>query len=213
MSVGGLLACRMGPQRDIDCCIPCRAWPHHSLFSALCAGMIPRSLWAPGSARLRFQGCTAPQSRRVAQLPNPRNIPARAFHATAAVRRQLSPPPGPASNRNQRFETDPTPAHVDSPIDPALDPVFLSRTPQLPIRQHLEKWQAQHGAPSEDTLVAFERHPARSDIQNGMSKLLQSVKAGEDAPLAEWPAVEEDEGEEVITIGLFLKCGDVVELS
>jgi hypothetical protein len=70
----------------------------------------------------------------------------------------------------------------------------------------------QYGAPSEDTLAAFERHPARSDIQNGVSKLSNNVKAGEDAPAAR-DISEQYDGEEVITIGLFLKCGDVVELS
>ena len=177
--------------------------------------MIPRSLWAPGSARLRCEWCTASQSCRISRLPNSRNNSARAFHATATVRQQFQPATDLASDRNQRFQTDSTPAHIDPSIDPTFDPVFLARTPQLPIRQHLEKWQEQHGAPSEDTLVAFERHPARSDIQNGVSKLHQSVQAGENEPVAEWPAAEEEEDrdDEVITIGLFLKPGDVVELS
>jgi hypothetical protein len=176
--------------------------------------MIPRSLWAPGSTSLRFQWRTASQTRRVVQLPysHSRNYPARTFHATAAVRQPFSPTLCSASDRNQNFQTDIAPAHIDPSTEPALDPVFLPRTPKLPVRQHLEGWQEQYGAPSEDTLAAFERHPARSDIQNGVSKLSNPFKAGEDAPAAR-DLSEQYDGEEVITIGLFLKCGDVVELS
>jgi hypothetical protein len=43
--------------------------------------------------------------------------------------------------------------------------------------------------------------------------LSSAFKADEDAGGNEWDAGQEDEGEEVITIGLFLKPGDVVELS
>jgi hypothetical protein len=43
--------------------------------------------------------------------------------------------------------------------------------------------------------------------------LSSAFKADEDAGENEWDAGQEDEGEEVITIGLFLKPGDVVELS
>jgi hypothetical protein len=43
--------------------------------------------------------------------------------------------------------------------------------------------------------------------------LSSAFKADEDSGENEWDAGQEDEGEEVITIGLFLKPGDVVELS
>jgi hypothetical protein len=46
-----------------------------------------------------------------------------------------------------------------------------------------------------------------------MSKLNSAFKADEDVDAPEWNATEEDDGEELITIGLFLKPGDVVELS
>jgi hypothetical protein len=62
-------------------------------------------------------------------------------------------------------------------------------------------------------LVAFANHPGRSDTQNGLSKLSSAFKADQDAKESEWDVAQEDEGEEVITIGLFLKPGDVVELS
>lgn len=45
-----------------------------------------------------------------------------------------------------------------------------------------------------------------------MSKLTTAFKADENTEAEEWNAVE-DEGEELITIGLFLKPGDVVELT
>jgi hypothetical protein len=83
----------------------------------------------------------------------------------------------------------------------------------LPIREHLEQWQHQFGGPTEEVLSAFENHPARNDVQNGLSKLSSSFKADEDANASEWDDAQEDEGEELITIGLFLKPGDVVELS
>jgi hypothetical protein len=83
----------------------------------------------------------------------------------------------------------------------------------LPIREHLEQWQHQFGGPTEEVLSAFENHPANNDMQNGLSKLSSSFKADEDANAREWDGGLDDEGEELITIGLFLKPGDVVELS
>jgi hypothetical protein len=74
------------------------------------------------------------------------------------------------------------------------------------------QWQQQHGGPSEEVLSAFENHPANSDMHNGMSKLSASSKADEAATTEDWNAAEDD-GEELITIGLFLKPGDVVQLS
>jgi hypothetical protein len=85
------------------------------------------------------------------------------------------------------------------------------------VRKHLEKWQADHGGPSEEALSAFENHPANDvrngDIRNSVSKLNATSKADEGVQVEEWDAHDEDGGEELITIGLFLKPGDVVELS
>jgi hypothetical protein len=83
----------------------------------------------------------------------------------------------------------------------------------LPIREHLEQWQHQYGGPTEEVLSAFENYPGHNDIQNGLSKLSSGFKADEDANASEWDGGLDDEGEELITIGLFLKPGDVVELS
>jgi hypothetical protein len=100
---------------------------------------------------------------------------------------------------------------------PALKPALVPRPPNLPVRQHLKKWQAEHGAPSEEALSAFENHPANNaqdaDIRNSISKLNQSSKADEDVETEEWDAHDQDDGEGLVTIGLFLKPGDVVELS
>ena len=81
------------------------------------------------------------------------------------------------------------------------------------MRNHLEKWQVQYGGPSEETLSAFEKHPANGEIFNNVSRV-SSASAVEDQTEGDrWFAGEDDDGEDLITIGLFLKPGDVVELS
>lgn len=62
-------------------------------------------------------------------------------------------------------------------------------------------------------MSAFENHPARGDVRNGIAKLSSAYKADETSESNEWEGEEADESEELITIGLFLKPGDVVELS
>ncbi|CAO2649912.1 Nn.00g012040.m01.CDS01 [Neocucurbitaria sp. VM-36] len=109
----------------------------------------------------------------------------------------------------QRHQLAPTAASTSQPSSPALIP----RSEELPIRQHLEQWQHQFGGPTEETLSAFQNHPARDDVRNGLSKLSSAFKADETGETHEWDGEDEDEGEELITIGLFLKPGDVVELS
>ncbi|CAN9223647.1 unnamed protein product [Alternaria alternata] len=112
-----------------------------------------------------------------------------------------------AANRSQQSTlTTTTPT-------PAPDPSLLARPQGVPVREHLERWQHQFGGPTEEILTAFENHPARNNTQNGLSKLSSALKADQDAKESEWDVAEEDEAEEVITIGLFLKPGDVVELT
>lgn len=53
----------------------------------------------------------------------------------------------------------------------------------------------------------------RDEVLNGLSKLAPSSKADEDTKKSEWDGAEEAEEDDLITIGLFLKPGDVVELS
>jgi hypothetical protein len=50
-------------------------------------------------------------------------------------------------------------------------------------------------------------------VLNGFSKLTSASKSDEYVDTEEWKDEDEDEGDELITIGLFLKPGDVVELS
>lgn len=100
-----------------------------------------------------------------------------------------------------------SPATVPQSFDPALVP----SPEKLPIREHLERWQQEFGGPSDDVLSAFENYPSHGDIYNGLSKLTTNAKADEETGLEEWD--EDDQDEELITIGLFLKPGDVVELS
>jgi hypothetical protein len=118
-----------------------------------------------------------------------------------------------------KFDTDQSQRQqlqvASSDTAPAFDPSLIPRPSQLPLREHLGQWQAQHGGPTEEVLSAFERHPAHEDenVHNGMSKLNSGFKADEDMNEQQWDATEHHEGEELITIGLFLKPGDVVELS
>jgi hypothetical protein len=91
--------------------------------------------------------------------------------------------------------------------------VFIARPPQLPIRNHLEKWQVEYGGPSEEVLAAFENHPANGEIFNHASKVSNASAVDDETDGDRWFAGEEDDGEDLITIGLFLKPGDVVELS
>ncbi|KAJ4300016.1 3'-5' RNA exonuclease complex component [Kalmusia sp. IMI 367209] len=99
-------------------------------------------------------------------------------------------------------------------VEPPLDAALLNPTlRKLPIRQHLEEWERKFGGPGDEVLSAFENHPAHGDIQNRIAKLSFSSKADEDPGEEEQMPSEDDEGEELITIGLFLKPGDVVELA
>ncbi|KAF9690638.1 hypothetical protein EKO04_011370 [Ascochyta lentis] len=119
-------------------------------------------------------------------------LPRRALHASALRAQSLVTP---------------------TPIDPLVDPVFVARPPQAPVRSHLGQWQAQYGGPSEETLSAFERHPANGDMYNNVSRVSSASPADDQTEGDRWFAGEEDDGEDLITIGLFLKPGDVVELS
>ncbi|KZM25768.1 Exoribonuclease II [Ascochyta rabiei] len=164
--------------------------------------MHPRSLWLSGDICLRCQWRLAVQSHRSARLQTSRNLrsavklsrplPGRAFHASALRAQSLVTP---------------------TPVDPAVDPLFIARPPQLAVRSHLEQWQAQHGGPSEETLSAFEKHPANGEIYNNVSRVSSASAADDQTEGDRWFAGEEDDGEDLITIGLFLKPGDVVELS
>ncbi|KAH7092473.1 hypothetical protein FB567DRAFT_238295 [Paraphoma chrysanthemicola] len=96
---------------------------------------------------------------------------------------------------------------------PAFNPALIPRPPQLSIREHLQQWQNEHGGPTEEVLAAFENHPANKEVHNGMSKLHSGFKADEGLDTEDQGQTDYDEGDELITIGLFLKPGDVVELS
>ncbi|KAF1916467.1 hypothetical protein BDU57DRAFT_448982 [Ampelomyces quisqualis] len=163
--------------------------------------MPPRSLWTSGSicwscqSRLRLLNNSARQiqtsSRALASkkiLP----LPQRTFYLAARPSQGAAVPTTPP---------------------PSLDPPLIPPRPKLPFRHHLEQWQAQHGGPSEQVLEAFERHPANSDVYNGLSKLNSAFKADDHTESVVRTDIDDDEVDELITIGLFLKPGDVVELS
>ncbi|KAL5391687.1 hypothetical protein DPSP01_000981 [Paraphaeosphaeria sporulosa] len=100
-------------------------------------------------------------------------------------------------------------------VAPSIDPTLLqSGRHKLSTRDHLERWNQIFGGPDELELSAFEKHPARSDVQNTVAKLSFGSKADEDVEGDEQMRdAENDDDDELVTIGLFLSPGDVVELS
>lgn len=180
--------------------------------------MHSRALWASSDICLRCRWRLASRIQRCARLQTYRNsgsvvklsrtLPERAFHTSAPVGPDYTLEPH-DTDTFQRAQSLVTP----TPIALAVDPVFIARPPQLPVRNHLEKWQVQYGGPSEETLSAFEKHPANGEIVNNMSKVSSASAMDDQTEGDRWFAGEDDDGEDLITIGLFLKSGDVVELS
>jgi hypothetical protein len=83
----------------------------------------------------------------------------------------------------------------------------------VPVRDHLAQWQVEYGVPSEDTLSAFEKYPVNGEIVNNVSRIANPSTTEHLTDGERWFAGEDDGGEDLVTIGLFLKPGDVVELS
>jgi hypothetical protein len=110
-----------------------------------------------------------------------------------------------------------TAAAAPTPDPPILNPAIVD--PRRPIRARLTSWQDQFGGPNDEDLRVFENYvPGRNadDISNGMaSRMTFGIKSDEESGSKD--AVEEEDGdnhdEDVITLALFLKPGDVVELS
>lgn len=133
--------------------------------------------------------------------------------ASAARRCDCIAPTQPSSKTCVNYVQPNQLAHTPATSPPAFDAAVVPRSKEVPIRQYLEKWQQQFGGPTEEVLRAFERHPANGNVQNGLSKLSSGIKSDENPSTNEWDDAEADEDEELITIGLFLKPGDVVQLS
>ncbi|KAF2439940.1 RNB-domain-containing protein [Karstenula rhodostoma CBS 690.94] len=105
-------------------------------------------------------------------------------------------------------------AVLASSVEPSIDPTLLHPgRHKLSTRQHLEQWNKTFGGPDDLELSAFEKHPAHGDIQNTMAKLSFGSKADEDVEGDEQIRDDENDDDELVTIGLFLSPGDVVELS
>jgi hypothetical protein len=94
---------------------------------------------------------------------------------------------------------------------PAFDPTLDAQS--LPIRERLKLKQEELGGPDEETLSAFGNYPTGDEMINGMSKLSYSAKADESSRGIEEEGDEDLGVDDLITIGIFLKPGDVVELS
>lgn len=83
-----------------------------------------------------------------------------------------------------------------------------------PVRERLKLWQEELGGPNDNDLRAFENYQSRDDISNGMASTMTfGAKSDEELWDTEREDAGEGDGEELITIGLFLKPGDVVEIS
>lgn len=157
------------------------------------------------------------QRRKLALLSGPRQgttsvsrprVVRRAFHATELV--CLSPflLILQHSNIPQCSQIEPsTPANSPQAINPAI----LDAT--RPVRQRLKLWQEELGGPNAEELRAFENYLNRDEISNGMNNLNLGAKSDEGYRAGEREEDPDDEGEDLITIGLFLKPGDVVEIS
>ncbi|KAH7406427.1 hypothetical protein DE146DRAFT_629753 [Phaeosphaeria sp. MPI-PUGE-AT-0046c] len=98
---------------------------------------------------------------------------------------------------------------------PLVEPFLIPRPTKVAVRSHLTQWQEDHGGPTDETLSAFGKHPLQHVIQNRLSKLNTSsgAAAHDSTGSKEWGTMHESEMEDMITIGLFMKPGDVVELA
>jgi hypothetical protein len=93
-----------------------------------------------------------------------------------------------------------------------LNPAIID--PSRPIRDRLKLWQHEFGGPNEDDLRAFQNYQQRDEISNGMASHLSfGAKSDEDLRGSEFEDKVDEDGDDLITIGLFLKPGDVVEIS
>ncbi|OAK94235.1 RNB-domain-containing protein [Phaeosphaeriaceae sp. SRC1lsM3a] len=166
--------------------------------------MHPRSLWAQGNV------CWRCQWRLRKQSVNVRHLHISSRECTS----KLLSPPRRALHLTTRLSQGT--AIVASPTStaPPDDPTLVPRPAKVAVRAHLAQWQEEHGKPTEDALSAFGNHPLHDVIQNGLSKLNATSRAAADdtASSREWGTMHGAEGDDMITIGLFMKPGDVVEL-
>ncbi|KAH8723754.1 hypothetical protein GQ44DRAFT_619537 [Phaeosphaeriaceae sp. PMI808] len=147
--------------------------------------------------------CLSCQWRLLAQRPIYRS------RARIAVSRASQPPRRTFQAVTNLFQNIASTASTTS----AFDPTLIPRPQNVELRNHLAQWQQQHSGPTDEVLSAFENYPAHRDVQNGLSKLSSGFKTGADIDVEDRNTTAEDENDDLITIGLFLKPGDVVELS
>jgi hypothetical protein len=99
-----------------------------------------------------------------------------------------------------------------------FDPSLLgSASKQRPIRDHLQQWELDNGGPDDITLNVYANHPAHDKhrITNVLSTLSPSNPKSADQSSPEHDSGEHNDPyqDDLVTVGLFLKPGDVVELS
>ncbi|KAH9862804.1 hypothetical protein J1614_010897 [Plenodomus biglobosus] len=183
--------------------------------------MYPRSARAADEICLRCQWriLNAPSSnglnvvrKRLSSLQVAPVVPARGLHITTARSRWTSP----SSTSSLAF--NPTLAtRRRYPSQKIQFRLFQSQPSQpdqqTPFKEHLEQWQQDYSGPTEEILSAFHNFPIREDVQNGLSKLSSGIQSDQHTDTNDWDDLEETEDDELITIGLFLKPGDAVELS
>ncbi|KAF2707993.1 RNB-domain-containing protein [Pleomassaria siparia CBS 279.74] len=157
----------------------------------------PRS-WPALDICWKCQWRLTPQHYRLGQSPV-----ARYAITSAAGRRALH-------SSQLRFQSAVTISNTDT----AFDPTALQMTPPIRIRKRLEQFQQELGGPDQETLKAFGNYPKDDgETINDVSVLNYCSKADEENREHQVEGEDDFDGDDLITIGLFLKPGDVVELS
>ncbi|KAF2748515.1 RNB-domain-containing protein [Sporormia fimetaria CBS 119925] len=100
-----------------------------------------------------------------------------------------------------------------SSLPEVVNPAILD--PNRPIRDRLKLWQQELGGPNEEDLRAFQKHPLYrdSDVSNELSSNSRDGKSDEDLAADEQDDEDDILASDIVTLALFLKPGDVVEIS
>ena len=152
------------------------------------------------SCRLRLRAQSPPLRQIAHPSKSLSRLSRRSFHAATLVCLPTSRAP------YSRLLAKPSQL---SQAQPTVLPAHATVDSTLPIREQLRQWQELYGSPNEDILqFAFQNPSARpDDIQNEITKLSNNGRSGQD--IDEYDL--DDDADELMTVSLFLKPGDVVE--
>ena len=115
--------------------------------------------------------------------------------------------------RAQYTDSSTEDSEPSTPFSESLDPTLIPLPHGIPLRMHLERWDKQFGGLSDEALASFANFPTRLDTQNTLSRESPVESADEQPATDESDCGGEDELDDLMTVGLFLNPGDVVELS